>query len=267
MKFNFFIFSFVLLLMIVNVSALSWNVCIDKQAPEAPSDISVSGNVLLSWNEASDLPETTSECVFGIEYYNVYLDGVLIGTSSDLSYSGEQLSDGVYIFGVSAVDRAGNEGERAIKEVVFPLVSSPVVDNGGSSGGSHSSGSGDSSGGGSNKDVVVVSSAEGNDSSSSEDRGASDLGFSEFEDSGISDGEQKGGFMSLLTGAVIGGGIVDWTLALIFILLVIWALFLIIKKRKDSEGVVVSSAKAASSRARKTAKKSGVASKRTSKKK
>ena len=75
-------FSSLLVLMLVvsmgSVFALSWNICIDKQTPEAPGDLSASGNVLLTWSADSDLPTSTADCIFGTEYPNIYLGGVLI---------------------------------------------------------------------------------------------------------------------------------------------------------------------------------------------
>ena len=179
-----------------SVFALDWNICIDKQAPEAPGSLSASGNVVLNWGAAPDSPESTPDCTFGIEYYNIYLDGVLIGTSSGLSYSGGALGDGLYVFEVSAVDRAGNKGERAIKEVVFPLSDNPPADpgNGGSSGGGSSGGgsSGGSSAASSDDDDVLNSSSDEND---------------DFVES-ISDEKEEEiiekGFFSMVTGAVVG---------------------------------------------------------------
>jgi len=227
-SFNLFLSLIFVVFFMSSVSA--WNICIDKQSPEAPGELSVDGNVMLSWDGAMDSPESTNDCTFGIEYYNIYLDEVLIGTSSGLSYSGDLLGDGIYIFGVSGVDRAGNVGARAIKEVVFPL--SVVVDGGSSSG--SSSGSGRSSSGGSSS--LSDSGDEGSDDDSvivlsDED----DFGFSSAD---FDDGDSSGdGVFSGLTGAVIGG-VGNWILALILVLLV-FVLFFVVRKRKEEEVVVV----------------------------
>ena len=110
------IFLFAVIFIIGSVSAFSWPICIDTQAPEAPAGLIVSGNVQLTWNEAVDKPDCSE-----IEYYNIYLDGSLLGTSDSLSYSGASLSDGKYTFEISAVDKGGNEGDKIVKKVNFPI--------------------------------------------------------------------------------------------------------------------------------------------------
>ena len=64
------IFLFAVIFIIGSVSAFSWPICIDTQAPEAPAGLIVSGNVQLTWNEAVDKPDCSE-----IEHYNIYLDG------------------------------------------------------------------------------------------------------------------------------------------------------------------------------------------------
>lgn len=232
-----------------SVFAASWGVCIDKQYPEAPGNFKVSGNVLLSWDEAKDLPISNSECTFGIDYYKVYLDGKFIGRSDVSSYSGGALSDGNYIFEVSAVDKAGNEGKRAIKEVVFPL--SSVVEGSNSSDVSGSSGGSGGRKSSSNSQTVVENSSEGVVLNSSPiDFGVSSADFSDEEDFGSK------GFFSFVTGAVIGGGVGSLLAILFFIALVLVLFFIVKKKEKESvpeEKVVV--AKVASSK-KKSVKKS-----------
>ena len=221
--------------MSASVFALSWNICIDKDEPSAPENFAVSGNVVLSWSEATDSPESTSDCTFGIDHYNVYVDGNLIGSSEDLSYSGNSLSDGSYIFEVSAVDRAGNEGDRAIKEVVFPISEDSSDSESSSSGG----GSGGSSGGDSSSGGSVVNLSSGNEST--------DLGENEdvedAEGNGFSsadfENEKSSGFFSFITGGVIGAGAGSWFWVLFFVLLV-FSFFIIVKKRRKEAAAVVS---------------------------
>ncbi|MCD4770889.1 hypothetical protein K8R30_00555 [archaeon] len=223
--------SFLVLIVIVSlmgsVFALDWNICIDKQAPEAPGSLSASGNVVLNWGAAPDSPESTPDCTFGIEYYNIYLDGVLIGTSSGLSYSGDALGDGLYVFEVSAVDRAGNKGERAIKEVVFPLSdNNPPADpgNGGSSGGGSSGGGssgGSSSAASSDDDDVLNSSSDESDN---------------FIESTGSEEEEivEEGFFSMVTGAVVGaaGTTAGMASGAFFILVILGFVAIKIRKKK-----------------------------------
>ena len=263
--------SFLLLLCVVflssSVFALSWNICIDKQAPEAPEGLSASDNVVLDWSEAVDSPESTSDCTFGIEYYNIYLDGELIGTSSGLSYSGSALEDGIYVFGVSGVDKAGNEGDRAIREVVFPLTFSPdpvndTSDNSSSDTGSSRGSSRSSSSSSSSSSVMSESSPV--DENTTIALNDDDYGFSgeDFEDEESSDD----GFFSFVTGAVVGGS-GNFIAAFVFILLLLVLLFLVAGRRKR-EKVVVSAPiveKKVAPKKKSVARK-GVASKKVRKK-
>lgn len=221
-------FSFLLVVFCLIGFASAWDICIDTQAPEAPEGLIVSGNVILGWNDAFDEPDCSS-----VEYYNIYLDGVLIGSSTSLSYSGGALADGNYIFGVSAVDEGENEGSRAVKEVVFPLGSGDG--DGGSSGGGSSGGGGSSSsspsssgdGGGSSSD-----SSSSNSSESSDDYGMTLINGDVENDEGGSNG-----FFSTITGAVAGAvGTVGGVAVGVFILLALGGFVIILvrkKKKKD----------------------------------
>ena len=127
MKFNYPLFAVFSMLFLVNFSS-AWVFCLDVQNPEVPGNFVVKSNIGLSWSEAEDSPEVSDSCDYGIDYYNVYINGEFLGRSYGLSYSGDPLRDGViYTFEVSAVDKAGNEGDRAIMVTVFPLSSPDVV--------------------------------------------------------------------------------------------------------------------------------------------
>jgi len=87
----------------------------DAEPPTAPANLVVSpkpysrGEVYLSWDAASDN--------VGVEHYNIYRNDALIGTSTSTSYvdvfprNGSM--DGHYIYYVTAVDYAGNEGPQS----------------------------------------------------------------------------------------------------------------------------------------------------------
>lgn len=82
---------------------------VDNTPPPAPSGLTAQViNIIridLSWTAPADNS--------GISYYNIYRDGVLIGTSNTTSFSDTSISFGTtYMYTVSAVDMVGNESER-----------------------------------------------------------------------------------------------------------------------------------------------------------
>jgi hypothetical protein len=137
MKNIFFTIVFAALLLAGTALADEWPVCIDMQAPSAPGNPAVTGNLHLSWAISTDTPACS-----GIGHYKIYVAGVLKGTTAIPSYSSAALPDGTYTISVSAVDRAGNEGPNATTQVTFPLSSPPVNPPAGGSGGSGGGGSG-----------------------------------------------------------------------------------------------------------------------------
>ncbi|MFH1238138.1 MAG: hypothetical protein ABIH79_02340 [archaeon] len=216
----------------------AWEICIDTRAPEAPEGLIVSGNVILSWDVSDDAPDCS-----GIEYYNIYLDGDLIGKSFITSYSRSELADGTYTFGVSAVDKGGNEGDKATEDVVFPQSSdydneddSPEVP---SSGGGSSGGS--SSGGGSSSSSSV-------ESNSSEDVGNNSEVYYNYEENGMSISElnsvegdseenfKSNNFFSMITGAVTGTvGTAGGIAVSAFVLLALGGfVFILVRKKNGS---------------------------------
>ncbi|MBA7708607.1 hypothetical protein ES703_117509 [subsurface metagenome] len=122
MKRLFLIFGIIFLLSFV--SAVEF--CIDSTPPSAPSNLAVSGvvgNIILTWDEATDIPDCS-----GIDYYNITRDGNLIGTSFNLSFRDtENLSSGNYTYTVYAVDKVGHNRGTSIKNDV---VLSKPTDNG-----------------------------------------------------------------------------------------------------------------------------------------
>ncbi|MCD4666837.1 fibronectin type III domain-containing protein [archaeon] len=133
-----FILLFIFSLALVGVvSAIDWPICIDLVAPDAPSSLSLSGNVDLTWSEPSDFPECSS-----IKHYNIYRDGVEIDHVTGTSFSDGPLIDGTtYFYRVEAVDKAGNVGEFVEGSIT---VGSGGGNNNDGNGGGGSGGSGSS---------------------------------------------------------------------------------------------------------------------------
>jgi len=96
-------------------------------APVNPIVENITGGVRLSWTEPGSgtrklsyisSPKVTSNHTKHIEInerhlmnYNVYVDDVLEGTTTDLHYDIFDLEEGIYLFGVSAYYSSGNESE------------------------------------------------------------------------------------------------------------------------------------------------------------
>ena len=100
----------------------------DTEAPDAPLNLSATvtfTNVLLAWFPASDN--------VGVTAYNVYQAGVLVATTADLkAYITGLTPLTEFVFGVSAVDAAGNESLRTTLKVTSgpdeaPDVTAPTV--------------------------------------------------------------------------------------------------------------------------------------------
>lgn len=228
------------MLLISGVSA--WDVCIDSSAPEAPANFKLVGNLELTWLASEDLPSCS-----GVAYYNVYINNELVGEVSDsTSYVGDELPDGSYVFGVSAVDKAENEGEVAVLQVTFPLSlnnnGATTSPSGGGSGGSKTT----SSGGG----IITGNSSStttgencvenwvclnwSNQEGECGVRVCTDLnscGTEETKPLIIKECEDKG-FFSFITGGVIGAfGSFGWWVLILFLILIV-AFFLVSRKKK-----------------------------------
>lgn len=124
---------FVLLLMSgVSVSAI--DICIDLDAPSAPGNLSVSGDVgsiLIEWSAAVDTPECS-----GIDYYNISRDGEWIGTTETLSFvDNASLRSGEYDYTVYAVDMAGGNAGASVKNSI--VIDREYVSGGGGGGSSY----------------------------------------------------------------------------------------------------------------------------------
>lgn len=86
----------------------------DTQAPTVPTNLTASNTTQTS----TDLSWTASTDNVGVDHYNVYVDGVLNGTSTTTSYTVNGLTAGTtYTMGVSAEDVAGNESAQATTNV------------------------------------------------------------------------------------------------------------------------------------------------------
>jgi len=90
-------------------------VCFDFQAPDAPTSLTVSGNVELSWEASIDGPEN---CSSGVDYYVIYRNNVLVDTTTSTSFSDGPLSDGTYTYKITAVDNVGNGEGPAASETI-----------------------------------------------------------------------------------------------------------------------------------------------------
>ena len=117
MKKIFFVFIFGIFF-IGLISASGIQICIDHTPPSAPSNLAVSGdigNILLTWDPATDEPSCS-----GIEHYNVYRNGVMIGTTSSnvLSFTDNNAPYGTYSYSVNAVDKVAHNSGLAIKNDV-----------------------------------------------------------------------------------------------------------------------------------------------------
>ena len=98
----------VMVLVLFAAPVMAVDLCIDLIAPDAPEGLGYQGNVELYWNEADDEPECS-----GIAYYDVYRDGVFLGTSLTTSFVDIPLSDGTYVYEVIAVDKSPDLHESA----------------------------------------------------------------------------------------------------------------------------------------------------------
>ncbi len=97
--------------------AEEWPICFDFQAPDAPTGLTINGNVNLDWTASVDGP---ANCSSGVDYYIIYRDDVLIKTTSSTSYKDSRLSPGTYNYKVTAVDTVGNgEGPAATGSVTI----------------------------------------------------------------------------------------------------------------------------------------------------
>jgi len=153
------IFSGLFLILLLAVSVSAYDVCIDKTAPTAPTNLVIAdspydadGIVTLSWGAATDKPDCS-----GIAYYNIYRSNsssssgfVNINKTSMLSYTDSGLVQGMtYYYKVTAVDKVEFNPHEGPSSNVASTTIGTAPSGGGSTGGTggSSGGSGGSSGG------------------------------------------------------------------------------------------------------------------------
>jgi chitodextrinase len=99
----------------------------DLDAPPAPSDLGAptpTGRPVLSWSASTD--QTTGNS--GIDHYNVYRDGLLIGRAATPSFTDTHVTaSGRVTYTVRAVDGAGNTSAASAAATVDVDVSPPEL--------------------------------------------------------------------------------------------------------------------------------------------
>lgn len=223
-----------------------WPVCIDMLAPEAPSSLSISDKTL-SWNAADDEPECS-----GIDYYEVYKDDVLLGTTSTTSFIDSDVTDGTYSYKIIAYDLAKNKGTALIQSLT---ISAPTT----------SSSSGGGGGGGGGGSIITTTTPNNSsidntstttagettppaDVTTTTDESTNDLGrVYDFQDSGSEDSgevenlseeeeqEEKSGLLGILGrfGSPLGSGniLIGW---MIILLIVVGGTFIFFRTQKKN---------------------------------
>jgi hypothetical protein len=219
------------------------SVCVDLDEPSAPGNLSVSGEVgeiLVEWDASVDEPSCS-----GVDYYVVLRGNETLGNTSGLSFVDvEDLGEGSYTYYVYAVDLVGgNAGASVVNEVVI---------SGGYVGGGSSSGSWTCS------PLWVCgnwSDCVGNDMRRiCEDENNCKTDFlrpeeymscgdevvgNESEVLNVEDSEEgKDGFVSVVTGAVIGGGAGSVAVASGLLAASGFGLFFVVKRRRNKMKVL-----------------------------
>ena len=113
-----YLFIFLGLLLIGFVHAEK-EICIDFDEPSAPSNLKVTSlgtSIILTWDASTDIPDCS-----GIESYNIYKDGNLIGTASSdtLTFTHDDVAYGTYSYSVNAVDKVSHNSGLEIKNDVI----------------------------------------------------------------------------------------------------------------------------------------------------
>ncbi len=126
-KIYLFIFLGLLLIGFVNAEK---EICIDFDEPSEPTNLEVTSSgtdITLTWDAATDVPDCS-----GVESYNIYLDGNLIGTTSSdtLTFADEDVAYGTYSYSVNAIDQVAQNSGDAIKNDV--VLSEPTDETDGS---------------------------------------------------------------------------------------------------------------------------------------
>lgn len=120
-------------------TVIATDICLDFDGPEAPGNIDYYDNIILTWETPNDEPDCS-----GIDYYKVYRDGELVGTTQNNFFADGPFENGTYFYEVFAVDLGGNQGPGS--ELSATPGSSPIEElnppnNGGGGGGGRSSNS------------------------------------------------------------------------------------------------------------------------------
>ncbi len=131
MKFIYlFIFLGLLLIGFVNAEQ---EICIDFDEPSEPTNLEVTSSgtdIILTWDAATDVPDCS-----GVEYYDIYVDDgseqVKIGTTSSdtLTFVDSDVAYGTYSYSVNAVDQVSHNSGDAIKNDVVLSESTDEGDN------------------------------------------------------------------------------------------------------------------------------------------
>jgi hypothetical protein len=102
----------------------SATIVVDLTAPAkkaAPTAVVTGSSVKLTWIASTEAD---------IDGYVVYADGVLVGTTTGLTYTISSLIDGSHSFTIEAVDKSGNHSIKSDATVVKTDTTSPVKPNG-----------------------------------------------------------------------------------------------------------------------------------------
>lgn len=128
--------------------AEEWPICIDKQAPNPPGNLQVSGNVVVSFDEATDNPDCGM-----IDYYEIYRDDKLIAKVTSTTFEEGPLNDGTYDYAVVAVDSVGKKSSGVSKTITIGSTTTTTTT-------TNTGGSSRSSGGGSSFVPTTVQTCE-----------------------------------------------------------------------------------------------------------
>jgi len=95
---------------IVALAAFYASIQADTEVPSTPDEVEVAATTLdsitLTWFDADD--------DWSVDYYEIYRDGVLIGTTEFSVFTDRGLTAGHYEYRIVAVDSAGNRSEQSI---------------------------------------------------------------------------------------------------------------------------------------------------------
>ena len=125
----------VLTTLAIDTTGVGSVVVVDMESPTAPvnllTTIVTDTTVTLSWNAASDN--------IGVTTYRVYRDGLLLATSSALTFNDSGLQAATsYLYSVTALDASGNESpssEISVTTLAASVVVPPTASSGGGGGG------------------------------------------------------------------------------------------------------------------------------------